>query len=89
MSQKVNDSQDICSRAASFGALSKTRYHLLFYAEKNSLKISLKSKDEEIDRYELKLKEERKKVMELKARLPILEEGKRKNKSCYNVVIIQ
>ena len=61
----------------------------LFYAEEKAFKISLKSKDEEVDRYKLKLKEEREKLSELKAQLSILEEGKRKNKSCYNVVIIQ
>ena len=46
-----------------------------FYTEAECFKISLKLKEEEIDRYELKLREEREKNTEINAQLLILENG--------------
>ena len=45
----------------------------VFYTEAESFKVSLKAKEEEIDRYELKLREEREKNTKIMAQLPILE----------------
>ena len=49
--------------------------YVSFHTEAEFFKVSLKIKEEEIDRYELKLREESEKNTEIKAQLLTLEKG--------------